>query len=250
MSLLIFCDIEATGNRKFDRIIQLGLILVESSIDTYPLNIFNELNFSDIDIMAEAMELHNITPNMLKDKKNLNETNGYKKLSEINNLKNIFIAHDAPSDIKMLEKEGFINQMMVIDTLKCTKHLFGHLNAYRLQFLRYKLELYKDEEVEAEKINITLYSHDALSDTLIMRLLLLKLIEEVKKQFSLTSNLKIFQKLIELSYTPVLLSKFPFGKYKGILINEVVNNDFEYVEWMRNTLKLDIDMNYTLDYYM
>ena len=172
MPKYILCDIEATGNQKSDRIIQLGLMIFQDAVDSEPLEVHNELNFTDVRIMTEAMEIHNITPEMLKGKKNLHDTTGYKKLCELNKENTIFIAHDAPSDIGMLQKEGFSNKMTVLNTLKCSIHLFSHLGAHRLQFLRYKLELYKEEEAEAKKLNIDLKSHDALSDVIIMKILL------------------------------------------------------------------------------
>jgi len=246
----ILCDIEATGNRDQDRIIQLGLMIFENSIDTQPVYTSNELNSTMAEMMSEAMEIHNITPEMLADKKQLHETNGYSKLCELNNKANIFIAHDAPSDMKMLRRESFNSEMTVIDTLRCARHLFDHLDAHRLQFLRYELGLYRDEDTEAEKLDIDLKAHDAISDVLVMKILLSRLMTEVKKQFGLTTDIEIFDKLIELSKTPVFIKKFKFGKYKGEYIDEIANSDYGYIGWMRDTLKLDDDMKHTLDYYL
>jgi len=250
MSKYILCDIEATGNRDQDRIIQLGLMVFENSIDTKPVYMSNELNSTMAEMMSEAMEIHNITPEMLVGRKLLYETNGYRKLCELNKIENIFIAHDAPSDMKMLGRESFNSEMTVIDTLRCARHLFEHLDAHRLQFLRYELGLYRDEDTEAEKLDIDLKAHDAISDVLVMKILLSRLMVEVKKQFGLTKDIEIFDKLIELSRTPVFIKKFKFGKYKGEYIDEVANSDYGYISWMRNTLKLDDDMKHTLDYYL
>ncbi len=246
----ILCDIEATGNRDQDRIIQLGLMVFENSIDTQPVYTSNELNSTMAEMMSEAMEIHNITPEMLADKKQLHKTNGYSKLCELNNKSNIFIAHDAPSDMKMLRRENFSSEMTVIDTLRCARHLFDHLDAHRLQFLRYELGLYRDEDTEAEKLDIDLKAHDAISDVLVMKILLSRLMAEVKNQFGVVTGIEIFDKLIELSITPVFLKKFKFGKYKGEYIDEIANSDYGYIGWMRNTLKLDDDMKHTLDYYL
>ncbi len=249
MSKYILCDLEATGNREQDRIIQLGIMVFNESIDSKPIYISNDLNSTHANMMSEAMELHNITPEMLIGKKDLHNTNGYKKLCELNLSENIFIAHDAPSDIKMLHKEGFSNSMTVVDTLRCSKHLFPDYDIYRLQFLRYELELYKEESLEAEKMNIVLKAHDAISDVVVTKILLTKLMNEVQRQFGTTSEQDIFHKLEELSITPVLLHKFNFGKYKGEYIEEIIYEDSSYIKWMRHNLKLDEDMMYTLDYY-
>jgi len=242
----IFCDLEATGNREKDRIIQLGLMVFEGDIDTSPIYMFNELNSTNADMMSEAMELHHITPEMLAGKKPLKQTEGFIDLVRLNLPENIFIAHDAPSDLKMLKREGFTCCMKVIDTLKCTKHLFPDLQVYRLQFLRYELELYKNEYTT----DISLQAHDAISDAWITKILLDKLNRETSRKFCLEIGSKTIEKLIELSSMPVLLKYFQFGKYKGEEITEVIHSDYRYIEWMRNTLKLDEDMKYTLNYYL
>jgi len=246
----LLCDIEATGNRQKDRIIQLGLMLFEHSLDAQPVEIYGEYNDTDAKMMPEAMEVHHITPEMLQGKKVLQETEGYRRLYELNSAASIFVAHDAPSDLKMLRREGFENHMRVIDTLRCTKHLLGDLEAYRLQFLRYRLGLYREEADEARRVQINLRPHDALSDIVTMKSLLVRLIAAAKKQYTLSSERAAVQKLIELSGTPVLLRLFPFGKYKGEVIEDIAYRDHQYISWMRETLKLDEDMTFTLDYYL
>ena len=237
---------EATGNREQDRIIQLGLIVFDNDLNTSPVSTFNELNSTSAPMMSEAMELHHITPDMIADKKPLKQTKGFNELVELNLPENILIAHDTPSDLKMLKKENFTCNMQIIDTLKCTKHLFPDLQIYRLQFLRYELELYKDEY----KTDISFQAHDALSDAWITKLLLDRLNIEVSRKFNIEFGAKTIDKLIELSATPVLLKYFQFGKYKGEKIEEIIHSDYRYIEWLMDTLKLDDDMKYTLEYYM
>ena len=250
ISHYLLCDIEATGNRQEDRIIQLGLMLFENSLEDPPSEIYNAYNDTTVEMMPEAMEVHHITPEMLQGKKVLKETDGYKRLCELNHTSSVLIAHDVSSDLGMLHKEGFENCMQVIDTLRCAKHLLGHLDAYRLQFLRYKLGLYREEVDEAKKLQIDLRAHDALGDVLTMKRLLIRLMKETKNQFVLQSDEAAVQKLIELSATPVLLTLFPFGKYKGERIEDTAYSDPGYINWMRETLKLDKDMEFTLDYYL
>ncbi len=250
MTKYIICDLEATGNRKEDRIIQMGLIIYGADLDTKPLYIFDEMNFVDIQMMPEAMEVHNITAEMIEGKKLFLSTKAYKKLQDLNSPDNVFIAHDAHSDLALLAKEGFDNKMHVIDTLKCTKHLFNTLSIYRLQYLRYRLELYKDEGNEANKLDVDIKAHDAISDALICKLLFQLLLTKVEEKYNLSSKSDMINKLIELSSEPVLLSRFAFGKYKGEVIKEVAYNDYNYLQWMRETLTLDEDMKYTLDYFL
>ncbi len=147
----------------------------------------------------------------------------------------------------MLKKEGFENRYTLIDTVRCARHLFADIPYHRLQYLRYALGLYEEEDAEAKKLGITIKAHDAIGDVLIMKLLLSKLVQEARKQFPETD---IMQKLAELTETPVLIQTFKFGKYKGREIEEIVNEDAGYLKWMRKNLDLDEDMTYTLDYYL
>lgn len=55
------------------------------------------------------------------------------------------------------------------------------------------------------------------------------------------------KKLAELTLTPVFIKTFKFGKYKGENIEDVAKKDPNYLNWMRNNMELDEDMQYTLD---
>ena len=81
----------------------------------------------------------------------------------------------------------------------------------RLQYLRYALELYKIEEQEAKKLNITIKAHDAIGNVLVMKLFLSKLVARCRE---LLSNFKSYAKLVELTQTPVLLKIFKFGNIR------------------------------------
>jgi DNA polymerase III epsilon subunit-like protein len=147
----------------------------------------------------------------------------------------------------MLKKEGFENRYTLIDTVRCARHLFADTPYHRLQYLRYALGLYEEEDEEAKKLGVTIKAHDAIGDVLVMKLLLSRLVREVRKQFP---DDDIMKKLAELTQTPVLMKTFKFGKYKGSEIEEIANEDMGYLKWMRKTLDLDEDMTYTLDYYL
>jgi len=116
-----------------------------------------------------------------------------------------------------------------------------------LQYLRYALNLYKKEEKEATKYNITIKAHDALGDVLVMKLLLSQLFLLVKEQFE---GVEIMPKLAQLTATPVLMREFKFGKYKGEQIEEIARRDSGYLAWMLKNLELDEDMKYTLKQYL
>ncbi|MEN8726453.1 MAG: 3'-5' exonuclease [Sulfurovum sp.] len=244
MAKYVLFDTETTGNQEQDRIIQVGAMIVHSKDE---IEVFDELCLAPVPISIEAMEVHNITPDLIADKGLYDETDFALKVQQLNQKENYLIAHNISFDLAMLEKEGFQNNYTLIDTLRCAKHLLPDSPNHRLQYLRYALELYQVEKAEAQKLNITIKAHDAIGDVLVMKLLLSKLVRLIQEKFT---GVNPMQKLAELTQTPVLMKTFKFGKYKDREIAEVVNEDRSYINWMRSNLDLDEDMMFTLDYYL
>jgi DNA polymerase III epsilon subunit-like protein len=245
MAKYILFDTETTGGSQEDRIIQIGAMIVHGKEN---IEVYDELCYSEVPIKLEAMEVHNIVPDMIDGKPSFLETTAWGKISEYNNETNYLIAHNIKFDLGMLEKEGFENNYTLIDTLKCAQHLYDDLPYHRLQYLRYALELYKTEKNEADKLGITIKAHDAIGDVLVMKLFLSELVKKVKEKFP-DDNPMI--KLSELSSKPVMIKTFRFGKYKGQEIVEVAQQDIGYLQWMRhNMADLDENMKFTLDNYL
>ena len=244
MAKYVLFDTETTGNQENDRIIQIGAMIVHSKDE---IEVFDELCLAPVPISIEAMEVHNITPELIADKGLYDETDFALKVLQYNQQENYLIAHNIPFDLAMLEKEGFENNYTLIDTLRCAKHLLPESPNHRLQYLRYALELYQIEQEEAQKLGITIKAHDAIGDVLVMKLLLSKLVRLTQENFPGINPMK---KLAELTQTPVLIKTFKFGKYKDREIAEIINEDRGYIEWMRANLELDEDMQFTLDRYL
>lgn len=244
MSIYILFDTETTGNTEKDRIIQVGALIV---YDKERVEAFDEMCRCEVPISLEAMEVHNITPDMIVDKPLYHQTKFSNAIERFNDPTNYLIAHNIAFDLGMLQKEGFENRYTLIDTVRCAKHLYPDMPYHRLQYLRYALELYRTEEEEAQKLGITIKAHDAIGDVLIMKLLLSKLVQEAQKQYA---GQKPMQTLVVLTQTPVLMRTFKFGKYKGREIEEIAREDLGYLRWMRGNLELDEDLKYTLDYYL
>lgn len=244
MAKYILFDTETTGNQEQDRIIQIGGMIIHNKQE---IEVYDEFCFTDIPISVEAMEVHNITPDMIKDKTFLIETSFYEKIQEFNAIENFLIAHNIDFDLVMLKKEGFENRYTLIDTFRCAKHLLPQMPYHRLQYLRYALDLYKIEQEEADKLHITIKAHDAIGDVLVMKLLLAKLVQITKEVYP---GVDVMGKLSELTNTPVMMRTFKFGKYKERSIEEIAQEDIGYLKWMRNTLELDKDMQFTLDFYL
>ena len=242
MAKYILFDTETTGNQEEDKIIQIGAMIVHSKDN---IEVYDELCSCEVDIKIEAMEVHNIVPSLLEGKPTFIQTQAYAKLQEYNNESNYLIAHNINFDLGMLQKDGFINNYTLIDTLRCAKHLYKDMPYHRLQYLRYALELYKTEQKEADDLNITIKAHDAIGDVLVMKLFLSKLVKRVMEEYP---DYNPMQKLAELTKTPVMIQTFKFGKHKGKDIVDVAREDSGYLNWMRSNMKdLDEDMKYTLD---
>ncbi len=242
MAKYVLFDTETTGAQEEDKIIQIGGMVVNSKTD---IECFDEMCSTQTPIKIEAMEVHNITPDLLDGKPICTQTNFYNKILELNNASNYLIAHNIKFDLGMIKKEGFENKYTLIDTLRCAKHLFPELPYHRLQYIRYALKLYENEEDEAKKLDIIIKAHDAIGDVLIMKLFLSEL---VKKCNEIYPDYNPMEKLADLTKTPVMIKTFKFGKYKGRDIIEVAREDSGYLNWMRQNMKdLDEDMKYTLD---
>ncbi len=242
MAHYVLFDTETTGAALEDRVIQFGAMILDNS---GKLEIYNELCSSEIEIKFEAMEVHNITPDLLENKPKAVDTNFYKRLEELNSSENFLIAHNINFDLDMIKKEGFLNTYKLIDTLRCAKHMFPELPFHRLQYLRYALDLYKTEKEEAKKLNIEIKAHDAIGDVLVMKLFLSKLVAKTRELYP---NENPMEKLAELTKTPVFIKTFKFGKYKGENIDDVSKKDSGYLNWMLNNMAdLDEDMRFTLE---
>lgn len=237
----VLFDTETTGNQEEDRVIQFGAMIVDQRGNVEP---YDEFCSSDVEIKLEAMEVHNITPDLIEGKPQATQTKFYQRLEELNSEENYLIAHNISFDMGMIEKEGFVNQYQLIDTLRCAKHLFADMPYHRLQYLRYALELYKKEQEEANKYNITIKAHDAIGDVLVMKLFLTKLVGKCREVYP---DYNPMEKLVDLTKTPVLIKKFRFGKYKGREISEVAQEDSGYLNWMRKNMDMDEDLKYSID---
>jgi len=244
MPKYILFDTETTGAAESDRIIQVGAMIIHSKDK---IDVYDELCSTEIPISIEAMETHNITPDVIENQPPYLELDFCKKLEAYNDKENYLIAHNIKFDLAMVEKEGFDNNYTLIDTLRCAKHLLPDSPYHRLQYLRYSLELYKTEGAEAAKLGVTIKAHDAIGDVLVMKLLLSKLVALAKEQFPEENPMDTLKKLTE---TPVLMKTFKFGKHKGKEVAAVADEDRGYLKWMQDNMDLDEDMAFTLDHYL
>jgi DNA polymerase-3 subunit epsilon/exodeoxyribonuclease X len=242
MSKFVILDTETTGTDVEDRIIQIGFIVT----DGRNTSVFNELCMPPVPIKIGAMATHHITPEMVNNKPSIKETVAFKTLSELNSYDNYLLIHNSPFDLKMLEKEGFVSQMQVIDTLRCAKHLFPEEESHGLQYFRYKLGIYRQEAEEAKKFGIEVRAHDAIGDVLVLKIFIRFLLEQLPEELDFHDKMK---KLVKLSMEPVFIKKpLKFGKHKGMSLEEIKKHDIGYLRWMIDNMQdLDEDIKYTIN---
>lgn len=238
---IILFDTETTGDQESDRLCQLAYKNIENN------QIFDELFLPPVPISIASQAVHHITPKMVLSKPSFIESSYFKNTKDLfENPQTIVVAHNAKFDISMLKKEG-IHCVNNIDTLKIVRYLDPEMKIakHSLQYLRYHLEL--DNEIEEP-----IQAHDAKGDVLILEKLFLRLFKKMKEDFK--SDNDVIEKMIEISKTPSLISKFTFGKYNGSLVESIANSDPGYLEWLLRTKKEsgqdEEDWIYTLEYFL
>ena len=230
--MLIYLDLETTGLEQNDRLCSAGIILYQ---DTEVTTLY-ELIKPPKKISPAASAVHHITNEMIKDAQCFEDSQTKKILELYNYGDTIIVGHNVAFDLQMLQKEGYVFEGLVIDTLKCSRALMPECEQFSLQFLRYDLKLYKEELSLASELGIPLQAHHALCDALHVRLLHLYL-----------NSLAEDEKLLHVSVNPVLIQKLNFGKYKGRYIEEIAMIDSAYLQWL-TTQSSDEDLLYSIEY--
>ena len=134
--MFIFLDTETTGTDEDDRLCQIAF-KTEAGL------IVNELFNPGKPISIEAMSIHHITNEMVKDKPPFKNSDAWKKLKDLfADTNNVMVAHNAMFDVAMLRKED-IHPQKTICTYKLARFLDkeGQIPQYNLQYLRYYLKL-------------------------------------------------------------------------------------------------------------
>jgi len=224
--MFIYLDTETTGTDEDDKLCQIAF-KTEAGL------IVNELFNPEKPISIEAMSIHHISNEMVKDKPPFKNSDAWKKLQElIADENNIIVAHNAKFDVGMLRKED-IHPQKTICTYKLARFLDteGKIPEYNLQYLRYYLNL-----------NIEASPHDALGDILVLEALFIRIHAKIKEIF----GAEAVDKMIELTNNPILLPRMPFGKHKGVKFEKV---PVDYLQWLSGT-DLDEDMAFTVKHHI
>jgi DNA polymerase III epsilon subunit-like protein len=224
--MFIFLDTETTGIDDDDRLCQIAF-KTEAGL------IVNELYNPGIPISIEAMSIHHITNEMVKNKPPFKNSKTWKKLTELfEDADSVMVAHNAIFDMVMLRKED-IHPQKTICTYKMARFLDkeGQIPQYNLQYLRYYL-----------KLNVDASPHDAFGDILVLEALFNRIHAKAMDKFGVLA----VNKMIEVTKNPVLLPRMPYGKHKGMKFEEI---PIDYLQWLSET-DLDEDVAYTIKHYL
>ncbi|MDZ7579693.1 MAG: DUF3820 family protein [Deltaproteobacteria bacterium] len=224
--MFIFLDTETTGNGPADRLCQIAFKSEEGAA-------VNELFNPGMPISIDAMTVHHITNEMVLDKPAFRNSDTWSKLRDLVNSDGyVMVAHNAPFDVDMLKKEG-IEPKNVICSIKLARYFDkdGVIPRYGLQYLRYYLCR-----------NIVAIPHTALGDILVLDALFNRIHAKAAQEF----GDDFVGKMIEVSKNPVLYRRMPFGKHKGLKMEEV---PVDYLQWLAGT-DLEEDLRYTIEQYL
>lgn len=218
----LFFDTETTCLAKKD-LVQLAFL----TSDGKELNMFFK---PKNEISCGSMAIHNITPEMVKDKPSFEdaELEGEKVKDYLEKLTKeyIWVAHNAEFDKEVLEQKG-LEIPRTVCTFKLARELLSKdqkdeydLESYSLQFLRYYLGLYRNENTQNN------VAHDALSDVHFLK----DLFEYFQKNFNLTT-----EKMLNISKAPLIMRNLHHGKHAGKSIKEIQQEDPSYLQWIIET---------------
>lgn len=217
--MLSFLDIKMTGYEPTDTLCSVAFLQDDKRVFEY----INEGK----KITPEASASHHITNAMIRDAKAFRESETLTLLEQLGSDETV-VVHNYQLVEKVLHKSGLHLKCDIIDTQRLTKHLLEDCSRFDLNYLRYELQL--------DGIKNACYQ--AQDDVFVVRSLF-----EYLQEFYTLGEMK------ERSFAPVLLQKMSFGKYSGKYIEEILQSDPRYLEWVLSLDGLDEDLQYSIQHY-
>ncbi len=233
----VILDTETTGTQEEDRICQLAYIVLDESGEV--IEYYNDLCTPPLPIKYEAMAIHHITPEMLDSKPTCIDTKAFNRLNELNVPENIIVIQNAPFDLAMLEKEGFRNQMRLIDTFRVVRKYLPKQKQHGQQYLRYVLGIYKEESKLIDRLGVEVKAHDALGDVIVL-----------KNLYDYLLKLHTAKEMIDLCSKEILIDIMPMGRHRGKRIEEVALNSRNDLQYMLDNFELDADVKYSFEHWL
>ncbi len=173
-------------------------------------------------IPAESSAVHHISNKMVADRPAFRDSDDYAEAKTLFESEDtIVVAHNAKFDIAILAKEGIAPKRHIC-TLRVARAMDpdGKLSNYKLQYLRYALDLNIDETAAA---------HSADGDVLVLEQLFNRLLGKLCETMSEEAALK---EMTDISSLPSLVRSFSFGKHNGRTVAEVAKESPDYLAWL------------------
>ena len=204
----ILLDTETSGLTGKDRVIELGIIILNEDFDiVYSGSDYCKINFK---LSKEVVEYTGINDSDLENAKPIKETNTYLKLKEYNNEKNIVVIHNSWFDLYMLYMSHVQIKCKVVDTLNCARHIYHDKESYSL------INLINNVVEKPSDTKPFVQSHRAQDDCQ----LLLVLLKDMLKHKTMLDLMFMTEKWV-----------IGFGKHKGKLWKDLDNG---YLKWVHN----------------
>lgn len=258
--LIVVHDTETTGIKAEDRILQ-------SAHAVYELTKKGELKFVSyreefiqppVPINPMAASIHGIWEEDLLGAKSWCDSESKKELEELISKGAYYVAHNSPFDIEMLSREGLVWPIeRVVDTLRVARIHYSQnseIESKGLQYLRYFFNFNNKEDFRklVKSFGIEkLQAHTALSDIVV-------LIYFIKH---LQAEGISFEKMLELSSTPIIEDKVTFGNVfeKGSELSIALTSTYEqygkrktglsYFNWAIKNMKMSLDQKFNISYF-
>ncbi|WP_457607728.1 exonuclease domain-containing protein [Nitratifractor sp.] len=233
----VILDTETTGTDAEDRICQLAYLVLDE--EGRVVEHYDELCTPPLPIKYESMAIHHITPEMIEGKPACTETEGFRRLEELNTPENLLVIQNAEFDLEMLRREGFESRMRLIDTFRLLRKLMPMEASHGQQYLRYKLGLYREEPRLIEQLGVEVRAHDALGDVIVLE----RLYAYLRKKMDA-------EEMVELCQEPILLEIMPMGRHRGERIEEVALQHRNDLLYMVDNFDLDRDLRHSFRYWL
>ena len=168
-AVYVVLDVETTGlNTRADEIIEIGAVRLENGVETAE---FSELINPGVPVPERVSEITGITTAMLRDKRDLMTVMPeFAKFCE----GAVLVAHNASFDMaffrRAFKKAGIPFNFTIVDTLALVRNQYPHLKTHKLGSM-------------CKLLGISLLNaHRAVHDARATSLMLLKVLDEVRRQ--------------------------------------------------------------------
>ena len=218
---IVFFDTETTGaNPATAKIVELGYVVTDEELNV--LNSWRTLVDPEMPIPADASGVHHITDEDVYDAPTVEQISEA-CLAPLQQPGAILVAHNAPFDLQVAA--GLLGRdYKSIDTLQLAKRYIPDAPNHKLGTLMYYCGLTQRKN-----------THSAIEDCMIC--------VDLLRHIMLVTN-KSIDELITASNEPLVIRVMPFGKHKGMKMEDVPT---DYLKWaLREMTNLDANLRHTM----